>query len=78
MARRKKEVYSISTDDKCMALRFYRLANDLTLDDLANDPDVPVKKNAISRYERGLYRDDPVKQKAFEEMFRPFVETILK
>ena len=75
---KKKEIYTISTDDKCMALRFYRLANNLTLDDLANDPDVPVKKNAISRFERGLYKSEPEKQAAFESMFEKFISTIRK
>ena len=76
MARKKKEVYSISTCDKCKALRFYRLLNEMSLDDLAEL--VPVTKNTISKYERGLYKDDLEKQAAFEKMFQPFIDTISK
>ena len=80
MARKKKEkeVYSISTTDKGMALRMYRLINGLSIYDLANDPDVPVTANTVSKYERNLYLDFPEKQKAFDEIFEKFIKTIRK
>ena len=61
--------------EKSLLEKWY-IENDMTLDDLAEL--VPVTKNTISRYERGLYLDEPVKQAAFEEMFQPFIDTISK
>ena len=72
----KKTEYVIRTTDKGMAIRLYRTLRKMTVQDMGKE--LNFSGQTVCNFENGKYKDNPTKQKYFDEIFQSYLDEMIE